>query len=487
MIKKPFRGAFILSLMAGVFMLLFAASSILANTGTSACIIVEPNKVIDCPYHPLSKEKHNYVFLDMRTGHTRAADINNPSAPADIILDPLPAKTKWSPGVYTGVSPNGKAIIVSRSHMKCAPFPKPKGTACSYGRPVAWLALHVPDSKTALSGGAWRHINLAYSYGLNSEIHNWSTWLHEDMALFNGLVKPKGKWAMRQQENNAQIYAVKITNNSIQVKPYAPAQILRKNCLTGRVSAQPSTQGKQCFDGQRLSIVRRCYNEPNTAENWAWWNNKSFDGTGGACLAGMGTMSVPVLKTYVTELDENCVPKQSFEQMKPVRKPPTDNIYRQLGHVPEWGDMLAAISPDGKYIAVATNMGNIEGDPDNACGGFYYSLADGNNPASGNAARQTHYCALDSDLTCKGDHDSMTMVPTTLHPPESTPAPDFVTLNDGSMSLLYNFYWNQTGGKKQTDWRRLDFMQNPPALVNLDTMTYGASISAIHWRAQFSE
>jgi hypothetical protein len=171
-----------------------------------------------------------------------------------------------------------------------------------------------------------------------------------------------------------------------------------------------------------MSMVRRCYSDPVNPENWSWWNTRIMDDPqSGSCIEG-GPALVPVLRTYVVELDAQCRPTRSFDQMQPAHKPDFSPRYRLMGNTPEWGEMLSAISPDGQWLALAINEVDSRQTAD-ACSGFALNLFDPANRTSGNALRQTHLCRLDATLRCTSAPAPM---PVQLDPPENIPLPTFV-------------------------------------------------------------
>ncbi len=453
------------------------AVAYLAGSGQEAgaeCHWVIPDEEVHCTYHPFDPDQHNIVFLDTRTGATRAADLSAPNRPAGLILEPF-VDLGWTPGVAS-VAPGLDRLLVARSKPSCPAWNGVRGAGlgCSYGRPTLWLAEHRRNDEDDPTDDLWVHTNLTRRFlGQNSEVHGWSTWLHEDRALFNALVFPDaGGWysspatGYEQEKNAAQIYSLEFSNHGdITVEAFAPAELWRENCLTGRVSAQLSSRPGGCTPGQRLSIVRRCYDEPRRPSGWAWWNSHGFDGGGGTCIAGAEPLEVPVLRVYVVELNRHCRPRQAFEELKPVRQPPDTPVHRQMGQIAEWGDMLAAISPDGKLIAMATNQGDPEGDLEDSCAAFHLHLTTPTDPYSGQGLRWTHLCRLASDRRCESEPWP---IETTRTPPESTPLPDFVALRrepDPAQALVYTRSWNDPEGQPRTDIASLSLANTGSARI----------------------
>jgi len=156
--------------------------------------------------------------------------------------------------------------------------------------------------------------------------------------------------------------------------------------------------------------------------------------------------AVPVLKTYVVILNSNCTPILSWKNngILPVRGSPTLNApYKQMGIIPEWGDMLSSISPDGNYIAFATNMGPPQNQ--NGCASFNYILSNINNNQSGWSSRMTHWCQLYQNTTTNQIIclENMTMINLNdFNPPSSTPLPSFMPMY-GIMTLIFLENWTQ--------------------------------------------
>jgi hypothetical protein len=380
---------------------------------TAQCYEVRRDIEYHCRYRPLDPKRHDVSFTRLSDNSVRVSALDGRDADAELVLETLDP-FGWATMVAT-FSGDGEYALVSRVRPSC---PRDAtGIDCSFGRITMWLARH--------QGGEWVHLNLAHSgLGRNSEVHGWATWLHSELAVFNALVREEGTgWATRQEENTAQAYALRIASDGrLTVAPFARAELWRGDCLTGRLSAQFSPQPGRCFAGQRMSLVRRCYSDPVNPENWSWWNTRIMDDPqSGSCIEG-GQGLVPVLRTYVVELDAECRPTRSFDQMEPAHKPDFGARYRLMGNTPEWGEMLSAISPDGQWLAVAINEVDARQTAD-ACSGFTLNLYDSANRTSGNALRQTHLCRLDASLHCA---NAPTPMPVQFDPPENIPLPTFV-------------------------------------------------------------
>ncbi len=377
------------------------------------CTEVRRDIEYHCRYRALDPRHQDVSFTRLSDNSVRASSLDGSDADAELVLETL-VPFGWVTMVAT-FSGDGEYAMVSRLRPSC---PRDAtGIDCSFGRITMWIAHH--------QGNEWVHLNLAhYGLGRNSEVHGWSTWLHSELAVFNALVRDDGTgWATRQEENTTQAYAMRIlAGGRVMVEPFARAQLWRDDCLTGRLSAQFSPESGRCFAGQRMSMVRRCYSDPVNPENFSWWNTRTMDTPqSGSCIEG-GQILVPVLRTYVVELDAECRPTRTFDQMEPAHKPDFGPRYRLMGNVPEWGEMLSAISPDGQWLAVAINEVDARQIAD-ACSGFKLNLSDPANPTSGNALRLTHVCRLDASLRCANAPTPMTV---RFDPPEGLPLPTFV-------------------------------------------------------------
>jgi hypothetical protein len=148
-----------------------------------------------------------------------------------------------------------------------------------------------------------------------------------------------------------------------------------------------------------------------------------------------------------------------------------------MGIVPEWGDMLSTISPDGRYLAFSTNMADPSLDSLDNCGGLRTNLLNRSNPLSGFGLRWTHICELDSGLRCRSAPNRIGVERT---PAESTPLPGFVGYTmDGveRLSLVYTREWGVWNGAMGRDAMRLDFQSGLDSRVPL---TFAASAIAIN-------
>jgi len=320
-------------------------------------------------------------------------------------------------------------MLTSRTKGSCTTL------SCSYGNATMWLDIY--NSTT----NSWLLTNLAQVYGLNSGVDGWATWLYSSYGLFNAW-----KSGLNTPFPTKQIFSVSITSSgAATLSLFAPTQLFDPYAYTGRIFAVPNLSALSSFDGQRISFVRMNNNEPSGIY-WAFSNSNNYYPNGSICIQTQGQGWHAVLRTFVVELYANCTPKHSWANggILPVRQPPTTNApYKQMGIVPEWGDMLAAISPDGNYVVVATN----EGPPGttDGCEGYGYVLQNTNIPNSGQSARIAQWCPLAKNsttgqITCS---TSMTVLnQNTFNPPGSNPVPSFIAMS-GGMTVIFNVNWAQ--------------------------------------------
>ena len=223
-------------------LLALAMLALLTSPGPAAasCEVVVPDEEIHCTYRPV-RPQHDLVFLDTDSGEIRTARARRPRGGSRVVLEPF-FDLGWTPGVAT-VAPGLERLLVARSKPSCPPFQRGPGPGldCSYGRPTLWLAEHRVNDPANPADDLWVHLNLSRRLlGRNSEIHGWTTWLHDDLALFNAVVFPdEGGWynspatGYRQKKNAAQIYAVRFdAAGRPTIERYAPGQLWRRRCLT---------------------------------------------------------------------------------------------------------------------------------------------------------------------------------------------------------------------------------------------------------------
>jgi hypothetical protein len=431
------------------------------------CVEVVRDRQYHCTHRAIDPTRHDVISASITDNRQYAADASDPTAPAVPVLDSF-FEYGWAT-ITASAAPGGDAFLVTRRHRFCPASTPGPGLTCSYGRDTLWLAWHWRGDPLDPDDDRWVHLNLAPIYGRNGQAMLHMTWLHERLALASLLVRgDTERWVSAPTQFAHQIHAIELGANGLPVRiaPFAPAELARSACFTGRTHAQPSVHADACTPGQRLAFTRRCFDEPDPGA-WSWWNSTHYHEPAERCVAGLPQFAIPVLRSYVTELDGSCRPTRSFESMRALREPGRDALLRQVGHAPEWGDMEPAISADGRYAAVATLTGNPFGDPDNACAGFAYVLTDPADPYSGNAARRIHVCEIDdADLSCVGAGDEMVAVETSLSPPESTSRAGFVW-SGARPSLIVSRQWSQSGAPPIRDVMRLDFLDGLDAWVPL--------------------
>ncbi len=212
--------------LAGLFLCLGLPFTGLAQPG---CVEVVPDEEYHCPYRAIPRDSANLLYLDTQTQWHHATNMYKPNDRGVGVLEPL---TQWGwLGGPLSTSPHLERLIVARAKPTCAASPKPgPGLACSYGEVIPWLADHRTSPELS-SGGAWVHINLLKRYASpNAVIHGWSSWLHRNLALFNGLVaapdaplvasncpQPAGS----DLACDAQAYSIRFDAENIVVEPYA--------------------------------------------------------------------------------------------------------------------------------------------------------------------------------------------------------------------------------------------------------------------------
>jgi hypothetical protein len=460
--------------------LAFQVTAAQTSPCSSACLSIVTDRVVVCPYRTADPVRHDLVFVGANDGRVYAAASSEPDLAADPVIDPL-LDLDWQT-ISAVPAPGGERLLVVRRKRSCPTDAPGPGLACSYGRPTLWLALHWVGNPADPGDDFWVHLNLAPAYGLNSSVLAHPSWLHGRLALASVLVRPDDQpFVSDPTTYTPQIWRFALNADGFpsQIGPFAPAQLQRTACFTGRTQASQSASADACTAGQRLVFTRRCYDEPD-GDGWTWWNSTSYDAQAARCVSTLSQQRVPILRTYVAELDASCTPTRVFEDMQPVRQPPRDGLHRQMGVTPEWGDMEPALSADGSLVALTTTTGIPLGDPANACLGFYYNLGDPAVPTSGASGRRVHVCALDpSDLTCAGPDDAMQPLGVTLSPPESQLRPGFVRVG-GADSVVLNRQWSQTGSPRRWDLVRIDRAIGPDAIVPLSFAPQAAAPEVLH-------
>jgi hypothetical protein len=342
----------------------------------------------------------------------------------------------------SSISPNHQRLLLTMAKPSTPAWPDPLGRSGSWGRLTLWLAYHAANDPKNPADDEWVFRNLAPVYGRNADVHGWTSWQNNSLALFNGLIRPENEelFPGRQESNTAQAYQLRfVSNQDVRAKLWGGVRMARPDSLTGRLFASRARSGESCA-GQRVIFARRTYGGPRSKESHAWWNTKNLDGTGGKFLAREPSLLVPVLRVFVVETDASGQPKTA--PRTPVQKPRTEAIYRHMGNVPEWGDMQPCISRDGRRVAFHTMKGYDDSDPKDASGSFRHS---------GGAGSRVFYCELDQSLRSKATRQ--------VAPPEdltmSQGQPFFLELGQETSIVLTE------GNGKLTQVVRIDVDRRP--------------------------
>ena len=360
--------------------ILFLAVNILNPTETLRCKEIKKDLEYHCPYHPVNKND-DILVSQFKALYSAKAD---GSRQKNFILKAPP---KWVI-MMNSISPNHERILLTMKKEGCNDdWRKSDGRLCAWGRFVLWVAYH--------EGKVWVLKNLAQIYGFNSELHGWTSWQNNKYAFFNGLSYPENKplpLIAMTKEDDTQAYQIRFdSNEDINIEPWGAEKMYRKDCLTGRLYPSHIQNSDTCVDGAKVVFARRCLTEPDP-DYWAWWNTKNMDGTGGKCNNLGKPEKIPVLRNFIVEVDSNCQPKTAFDINNPIRQPRQDPIYKHMGSVAEWGEMMPAISMDGKYVAFHTVRGYGGADPEDNCAGV-----ENNSPGYS----VVEYCELNESLKCK--------------------------------------------------------------------------------------
>ena len=359
----------------------------------STCREILKDLEYHCKYHPI-KKSHHILLSQYKVLLTANLDTKKKA----IVLS---APEGWGIG-QNSISPDHKHLLLTMDRQDCnRDRNNHNGRLCGWGKSVLWLATINKAKKY------WVLRNLSPIYGFNADIHGWTSWQTNRHAFFNGKIQKEGLPLLgtSQGDNNAQAYQVKISaKGTVEIDLWSKTLLYREDCLTGRLFASHPQNSNLCKDGAKAVFTRRCYSDPKNDENFAWWNTRNMDGTGGFCTQDIqAKMPVPILRVYVTEVDKDCQAKSKFADMKPVQAPRRTGHFRQMSkHVPEWGDMQSAISPDGKQVAFHTVKGHLSVSAQNNCGSFQ---------GDGHAASRVYMCSLNDANTCS-EPSEIASVPT---------------------------------------------------------------------------
>ena len=364
-----------------------ASVGVAAAAEPSPCQEITPDAEYRCPYASFAAD--DQIIFSRGAAVFAAPLLASERAHAMVAAPPQWEVSKVS------ASPNHQRLLLGMHKPGCPPDTAgSQGLSCSFGRGTMWSVTRDPGNPKTLADDAWVLRNLAPTYGRNADAYEWSSWLSNRYALFTALIRPEGQllYTTDQSSNTAQVYQMDFQSaTTVRVQPWAKKQLYRATCLTGRVTGSAPSAQSTCVPGQRVVLTHRCYNETNTGASHAWWNTLAMDGGGGKCQSSLPSWEVPVLRTYVVELNAQCLPTQSIESVAPVRPPPTDPPCRHMGALPEWGDMQPTISADGQWAAFVGNRGFDDAPAEDNCEAFHYG---------GNGAPRVWYCRLGPDRRC---------------------------------------------------------------------------------------
>jgi hypothetical protein len=347
------------------------------------------------------------------------------------------------------ISPNRKIIVVTMSRPDCRhDWPSSEGASCSWGRSVLFAAVL---RKSATFGNYFELVNLASQYGKNSQIFGWQTWLTVGKVLFNAKIVPDDVDIDKNDycgAHNDCGFAYTLTFDYDEAKVNKVILSLwsggvnSDSCFIGRIHASAPTFGytDTCGPGQYVTFTRRCYDEPLSSANFAWWNSINDDGTGGKCIATLGSpRMISVFKVYTVPVDQGCEPA-SFNRNLPIRTPDWTGRYRHMGFGPEWGDGQPTISLDGELVAFWSNKSSELADKYGNCAGFETQ----NNDEIGNGAFRVSLCFLDRNrkyCTSRG------ILPQPANPWDFQSNPYFYRQDNGNLAL----FTSETSGIYLTD------------------------------------
>lgn len=345
----------------------------------STCIAVTEDLEYECPSSEIDKS-HDVLLSQFRILYTAKIDGSGEKAPV------LPAPDGW--GIYqNSISPDHKRVLLIMKKEACpADFPNSAGRLCSWGRNVLWMVERNSDK--------WVLKNLASIYGFNADIHEWTNWLSNSHALFNGVIRDEAKPVLgnSQEENNAKARQIRIdSDGEVNIGVWGTETLNGKTCLIGRLSSNRRNNSNSCSIGTKVIFAKRCYDDDAGDKNFSWWNTKTTDGKG-KCDAASPSARVPVLRVYSVEVDEMCQPKEDLSEARPVKTPWHTGLFRHMSKsMAEWGDMQPAISLDGRTAAFMTVRGYEDSHPDDNCGSFRHD---------GRGATRIYYCMLSKEGVC---------------------------------------------------------------------------------------
>jgi hypothetical protein len=368
--------------------MLGAPDSSLLQSKILGCRALEADERYRCPYVAVSAQDE-FIFTKVLSDGTRAVFAGRVDQGKRRETPVVAAPPGWVIN-QTSISPDREHLLLTMQRPSCAAqWPDPAGRSCSWGRGTLWLVSH--------RDGAWLFENLSTRLGKNSNVVGWSTWLTSTRALFNAKAAPLEEPIITGPDKvDVPAYLLELKPEpSLRVWGEA-AGISSRQCFVGRMHASGPARTDECFEGQRVAITRRCFDEPVSPERYAWFNQRSDQGDAGMCASTAGpAWLVPVFQVYVVELSASCEPK-TFDRSQPIRAPDWQGHWRHMGVGQEWGDGQSTISADGTHVAFWSNRGYDFGSPTDNCEAF--ASRDG---SLGNGASRVRYCELDAQRRCK--------------------------------------------------------------------------------------
>lgn len=369
-------------------------------TSFPACRMIQKDQVYHCPSQALPESAELiYMKSDSVGGRAIYAASLQGTTMSDAYVFAEPPNWRIE---TASISPARKVILVTMNRPDCANnWPNTAGTSCSWGRNVLWAAVAKQDN----TGTYYELVNLAASYGRNSHIVGWHTWLTTKKALFNAKIVADGVDINPDPYHGtgfAYTLDLSYDTGNLVVAGLAlwGGSVNNEHCFVGRIHASmPATGfGDRCGDGQKVVFARRCYDDPSGPQNFSWYNTVNYDGSGGLCkpqsIAGPAQL-VPAFKNYVVKVDSSCNPI-GFDRNAPIRIPDYTGRYRHMGSNPEWGDGQPTISLDGTAVAFWSKRSSSSSNTVNNCAG----LESQDGTTLGNGADRVRVCALDAQNKC---------------------------------------------------------------------------------------
>ena len=370
------------------------------------CITIEEDKSYYCTYYEFNEEDHILVSGEDDYVYSKQLCEN-----ADLhkVID---SPSGWTQADYA-FSPNRMHALLNIVKNDC-PTEVPvrplseEALTCGNGRGMPWAGRVVETDR----GKVWKLENLGYPLG---PVHDWSRnmlmgwpyFVHNELALFVGWYAEEDKALFPPgAEIGEMIFQVEFDGGEVNIGPYQEQTMFDSQCLNGRTQVSHVKDQDTCTDGQILLFPRKCRYEPNKPEagdpvvpNWAWYNTKNLDGTGGKCRDDLPSLPDATIKLFTLELDASCTPKGTYDLANPIESPRTDGVFRHMGHGGEWGQMIPTLSNDGKVLVFVQRKGFDYNNPEDNCGA-HRANPDDLNEMNGDGAARIYYCFLDDDHRC---------------------------------------------------------------------------------------